>query len=166
MAGLFCCEKLLSDLSRCGWESLKEFFTVVVPVEDPVFSGKEDAMPGAVIAVQTFGDFLGFHPHLHILYTDGCFYGNGMFRPALARGIWFKAETQHLGALNDPLLMLQVTRSRLGVAPLFELKHLEAIFQHKVFKMLLFKKKMMANGIVRRNSMGFQFISQNNLDAV
>jgi hypothetical protein len=42
-----------------------------------------DPIPGAVIAVQTFGDFLGFNPHLHILVTDGCFYGNrGMFRVA------------------------------------------------------------------------------------
>jgi len=92
--------KLLSDLSRCGWESLKEFFTEVVP--------EKEAVPGAVIAVQTFGDFLGFHPHLHILCTDGCFYGNGMFR----------------------------------VAPLFELKHLEEIFRHKVFKLLLKRGKI------------------------
>jgi hypothetical protein len=40
-------------------------------------------IPGAVIAIQTFGDFLGFNPHCHILVTDGCFYGNGMFRVAL-----------------------------------------------------------------------------------
>jgi hypothetical protein len=32
--------------------------------------------PGAVIAIQTFGDFLGFNPHCHILVTDGCFYGD------------------------------------------------------------------------------------------
>jgi hypothetical protein len=58
----------------------------------------------AVIAVQTFGNFLGFKPHCHILVTDGCFYGaNGMFR----------------------------------VAPPLELKKLEAIFRHKVLRMLL-----------------------------
>ena len=91
---------LLSDLSRCGWESLKEFFTAVVP--------EKDSVPGAVIAVQTFGDFLGFHPHLHILCSDGCFYGDGMFR----------------------------------VSPFFELKHLEDIFKHKVFKMLRAKEKI------------------------
>lgn len=34
------------------------------------------------IAIQSFGDFLGFNPHLHVLCTDGCFYGNGMFRVA------------------------------------------------------------------------------------
>jgi hypothetical protein len=37
------------------------------------------AVPEAVVTIQTFGDFLGFHPHLHILISDGCFYENGMF---------------------------------------------------------------------------------------
>jgi len=92
--------KLLSDLTRCAWETLKEFFQEAV--------SEEDAVPGAVIAIHTFGDFLGWHPHLHVLCTDGCFYGNGMFR----------------------------------VAPLFEIKHLEEIFRHKVFKMLLKKEKI------------------------
>ena len=40
----------------------------------------EDAVPGAVIAVQSFGDFLGFNSHLHVIGTDGCFYGNGSFK--------------------------------------------------------------------------------------
>ncbi len=53
-----------------------------MPEEDPVLGGKESAVPGAVIAIQSFGDFLGFNPHLHVLCTDGCFYGNGMFRVA------------------------------------------------------------------------------------
>jgi hypothetical protein len=57
---------------------------------------------------QSFGDFLGWHPHLHVLCSDVCFYGDGMFR----------------------------------VAQLFELKHLEEIFRHKVFKMLLSKEKI------------------------
>jgi hypothetical protein len=39
--------------------------------------------PGAVIAVQTFGDFPEhFHPHCHVLCSDGCFYGRGAFRLA------------------------------------------------------------------------------------
>jgi ribosomal protein S27E len=67
--------KLLADLSRCAWESLKVFLQEAVPEKEPV--------PGAVIAIQTFGDFLGFNPHCHILVTDGCFYGDrGMFRVA------------------------------------------------------------------------------------
>ena len=43
-------------------------------------SPEKDVVPVAVIAIQSFGDFLGFNPHLHILSTDGCFYGKGMFR--------------------------------------------------------------------------------------
>ncbi len=66
--------KLLSDLSRCGWEALKEFFQETMP--------EDDVVPGAVVAIQSFGDFLGFNPHLHVLGTDGCFYGEGMFRVA------------------------------------------------------------------------------------
>ena len=66
--------KLLHELSRCAWESLKVFLQEVIPERKPV--------PGAVIAVQTFGDVLGFNPHCHVLVTDGCFYAKGMFRVA------------------------------------------------------------------------------------
>ena len=54
---------------------MKVFIQDAIPKDDPI--------PGAVIAIQTFGDFLGFNPHCHILVTDGCFYGDGgMFRVA------------------------------------------------------------------------------------
>jgi hypothetical protein len=46
-----------SDLSRCAWDALTVFLQEVVPEKKPV--------PGAVIAIQTFGDFLGFNPHCH-----------------------------------------------------------------------------------------------------
>jgi hypothetical protein len=65
---------LLSELSRCAWEALRVFFQEAVP--------QGDGVPGAVIAIQTFGDFLGFNPHCHILCTDGCFDGKGLFRVA------------------------------------------------------------------------------------
>jgi len=32
--------------------------------------------------IQTFGDFLGFNPHTHVLISDGCFYGEGHFKVA------------------------------------------------------------------------------------
>ncbi|MFH1758145.1 MAG: transposase [Pseudomonadota bacterium] len=91
---------LLSDLSRCAWESLKRFLQEAVPEKNP--------LPGAVMAIQTFGDFLGFNPHGHVLVTDGCFYGRGMIR----------------------------------VAPSVEMKKLEAIFRHRVFKMLLVRERI------------------------
>ena len=57
--------KLLTKLSRCAWKVLRRYLK-----QTAVF---EDAVPGAVIAVQSFGDFLGFIPHLHLIVTDGCF---------------------------------------------------------------------------------------------
>ena len=36
-------------------------------------------MPGASIAVQTYGVFLNFNPHLHAIVSDGCFSKNGDF---------------------------------------------------------------------------------------
>jgi hypothetical protein len=53
---------------------LKKFFTAVVP--------EKDAVPGDVIAMQTFSNFLGFGHHPHILCTDGYFYGDRMFQVA------------------------------------------------------------------------------------
>ena len=76
--------KLLSELSRCGWEALKAFYTT--GVRDP------KAVPGGVVAIQTFGNLLGFHPHLHILVSDGCFYENGMF--AVSPAVDIKALEQ------------------------------------------------------------------------
>ena len=41
-----------------------------------------DAVPGASIAVQTYGDFLNFNPHLHAIASDGCFFKDGDFHMA------------------------------------------------------------------------------------
>ena len=57
--------KLLGKLSQCAWKVLSAYLKVGVSIDDP--------KPGAVIAVQTFGDFLNFNSHLHIIATDGCF---------------------------------------------------------------------------------------------
>ncbi|MHB8278885.1 MAG: transposase [Candidatus Humimicrobiaceae bacterium] len=43
---------------------------------------KQDAAPAAVASIQTFGDLLGFNPHLHILCADGCFGTSGTFYAA------------------------------------------------------------------------------------
>ena len=64
------------ELSRCIWESLKIYYQYCMP-------GK-NSVPGAVIAIQTFGDFLGFNPHGHVLVTDGCFPELGLFKVAPA----------------------------------------------------------------------------------
>ena len=59
---------LLSKLSRCGWTVLNSYLKQAVP--------KDDAKQGATITVHTFGDFQEFHCHLHVLVTNGCFYGD------------------------------------------------------------------------------------------
>jgi len=64
--------KLLSKLSRCAWKVLSIYLQQTV--------SDKKATPGATIAVQTFGDFQNFNPHLHIIATDGCFSGRGTFQ--------------------------------------------------------------------------------------
>jgi hypothetical protein len=39
-----------------------------------------DGQPGFILFVQTFGDLIAFHPHIHALVTDGVFHANGVFR--------------------------------------------------------------------------------------
>lgn len=41
-----------------------------------------DAVAGASIAVQTYGDFLSFNPHLHAIVSDSCFLNGGDFHMA------------------------------------------------------------------------------------
>lgn len=36
-------------------------------------------MPGVIAAIQTFGDRINFHPHLHFLVTEGGVDGAGTF---------------------------------------------------------------------------------------
>ncbi|MHB1253474.1 MAG: transposase [Candidatus Humimicrobiaceae bacterium] len=43
---------------------------------------KKGAVPAAICSIQTFGDMLGFNPHLHILAADGGFSDNGTFYAA------------------------------------------------------------------------------------
>ena len=63
--------KLLAKLSQCAWKALNLYLTQAVPYDD--------AKAGAVVAVESFGDFQNFHPHLHVLCTDGCFYNDAAF---------------------------------------------------------------------------------------
>jgi ribosomal protein S27E len=62
---------LLAKLSQCAWKVLSAYLKQLAPFDD--------AVPGAAIAVHTFGDFQQFNPHLHLIATDGCFYAGGTF---------------------------------------------------------------------------------------
>jgi hypothetical protein len=62
---------LLKELSRISWEVIREYYSNTCR--------KEGANPAAVAVIQTFGDYLSFNPHIHILAADGCFSGDGFF---------------------------------------------------------------------------------------
>ena len=62
---------LLAKLSRCAWKVLNLYLTKAVAYDG--------AKAGAAVARQGFGDFQNFHPHLHVLASDGCFYNDAAF---------------------------------------------------------------------------------------
>ena len=42
-------------------------------------TGQKKGNLGAVMAIQTFGDYARWHPHVHVLLADGLFRENGVF---------------------------------------------------------------------------------------
>ncbi len=63
--------RLLGKLSACAWTCLK--------AEAVRLLGREDVVPGMVAAIQTHGELLHWHPHLHMLLTYGAFTPEGDF---------------------------------------------------------------------------------------
>ena len=57
--------KLLGKLAQCGYAAIKEIYRETL--------GRSDVYPGVVMSIQTFGDLVNFHPHLHAIATEGCF---------------------------------------------------------------------------------------------
>jgi hypothetical protein len=64
--------ELVLDLSQCSAEALSEYLKREVGV---------DMRPGIVVSVASAGDLLQWHPHGHILVTDGAFSDDGAFHP-------------------------------------------------------------------------------------
>jgi len=62
--------RLLGELCRCALRSLTRYFEIV--------AGSE-LMPGVIAAIQTFGDRINLHPHLHFLVTEGGVDRGGLF---------------------------------------------------------------------------------------
>ena len=63
--------KLLGELSSCAWTCLK--------AEAQRLLGREDMVPGMIGAIQTHGELLHWHPHIHVLLTCGAFTSEGDF---------------------------------------------------------------------------------------
>jgi hypothetical protein len=56
---------LLKDLCRIAHECVLDVMRITLD--------QPDGMPGIVMAIHTFGEYLDFHPHLHLLMADGLF---------------------------------------------------------------------------------------------
>jgi ribosomal protein S27E len=63
--------RLLGDLCRCAVRALLAYFRAA--------TGKT-LEPGVVAVIQTFGDRINFHPHLHFLVTEGGVDEAGVFQ--------------------------------------------------------------------------------------
>ncbi|MFQ5741623.1 MAG: transposase [Acidobacteriota bacterium] len=61
---------LLGHLSRCAWRSLRRYFQLTLDKE---------ALPGVILAIQTYGDQLNHHPHAHSLVSEGAWRKEGSF---------------------------------------------------------------------------------------
>jgi hypothetical protein len=63
--------ELLKDFCHLAHETITEYMQTTLRLPDGV--------PGMVMAIHTFGEYLDFHPHLHALVADGLFTRDGMF---------------------------------------------------------------------------------------
>ena len=64
--------ELLLDLSQCSAEAIAEYMRTELAAE---------VRPGIVVSIATSGDMLQWHPHGHLLVTDGAFSDDGTFHP-------------------------------------------------------------------------------------
>jgi hypothetical protein len=62
--------KLLNSLCLCAVRTLLRFFYTATALE---------LMPGVVAVIQTFGERINFHPHIHVLITEGGTSPDGTF---------------------------------------------------------------------------------------
>ena len=62
---------LLGELAGCAWRALRLWIVATL--------GDDTALPGAIGFIQTAGELLNFHPHVHLLITDGVLEPDGSF---------------------------------------------------------------------------------------
>ncbi len=72
--------KLLGELASCAWRALRLYLVASFD--------RGDMVPGGIGFIQTSGELLRFHPHIHVLMADGAGLPDGTFRHLL----YFDAE--------------------------------------------------------------------------
>jgi hypothetical protein len=63
--------KLLGKLCRAAWETIRDVYALEVD--------GDVGMPAMIGAVQTFGDLINYHPHIHAVAPEGVFTKSGYF---------------------------------------------------------------------------------------
>lgn len=63
----------LGLLCKSAWQALRQMFQEV--------ASNPCALPGVVISVQSYGDYLNLHPHIHALASRGVWSSDGSFEP-------------------------------------------------------------------------------------
>jgi hypothetical protein len=113
---------LLKRLCALAHESLAEYLRTILDCSQGV--------PGIILTLHTFGEYLDFHPHIHALVADGLFLRSPLTPPALS--------PQHA-----------VSGLRPAVCPAFQplpespLKPLEELFRAKVIGLLVDEKLLL-----------------------
>ena len=69
--------RLLPKLALCAWKALSTFLRK---------DTGGDALAAAIVSIQTAGEFLNWHPHLHVLAPAGAFRADGERPPEAAAG--------------------------------------------------------------------------------
>ncbi len=62
---------LLGRLARAAWETILEVYRTVLR--------RDDVLPGVIAGIQTFGELVHFHPHVHVIASDGAHTPDGTF---------------------------------------------------------------------------------------
>lgn len=63
--------KLLGKLCRAAWETIRDVYEKEVD--------GDVGMPAMICAVQTYGDLINYHPHIHTVSPEGVFTESGYF---------------------------------------------------------------------------------------
>lgn len=91
--------ELLKKLCLAVRESLRVFFREQLKLPE--------GEVGLVMAIHTFGDYLNFHPHIHVLAADGLFRDTGMFHVMPEQGLKALEEL-----FRDQVLMFLIHEGR------------------------------------------------------
>jgi len=64
---------LLKELPKLAWQVIRAIYQAVLD--------RDNIVPGMIAIVQTHGELVHFHPHVHAIVTDGAFSYDGNFIP-------------------------------------------------------------------------------------